>query len=100
MNTQKIIAAFDSHILKSGRQYYKDFYVGITNDVERRLFTEHNVHREGDWWIYACCDSESIARDVESHYLELGMRGGLGGGNGDGSAKYVYCYVVTLNTME
>lgn len=48
----EIIKDFDEHLTKSAKQNYSDFYVGITNDVERRLFQEHNVNRETMWWIY------------------------------------------------
>lgn len=39
---EEIIKDIDNHLQKSGKQYYSDFYVGITNDIERRLFEEHN----------------------------------------------------------
>lgn len=41
----QIVAEIDSHLEKSQKEFYSDFYVGITNDVERRLFTEHNVQK-------------------------------------------------------
>lgn len=42
-NFTQIVAEIDSHLEKSQKQYYSDFYVGITNDIDRRLFEEHNV---------------------------------------------------------
>lgn len=96
-----IIRDFDGHLQKSGRQYYNEFYVGVTTDVEQRLFTSHRVRRDGDWWVYALADTEEIAREVEKHYLEFGMRGKTGGGTGkDGDSWYVYCYGVTLHSVE
>lgn len=100
MKYEQIIRDFDAHINKSGRYTYGDFYVGITNNVERRLFEEHRVPREGHWWIYSPADSECIAREVEKHYLDCGMHGSFGGGKGDGSANIVYCYVISPNTVE
>lgn len=100
MEYNQIIKDFDAHIKKSGCSYYSDFYIGITNDVERRLFDEHRVPREGHWWIYSPADNEAVAREVEKHYLDYGMHGSFGGGKGDGTAKYVYCYVVSPNTVE
>lgn len=58
------------------------------------------MEREGQWWIYSPADTEDIACRVERHYLDFGMRGGPGGGNGDGKAIYVYCYVITRYTIE
>ncbi len=100
MTVQEIIKAIDDYIGKCGCHYYKDLYIGITNEPERRLFEEHRVDKEHDFWLYAQCDSEDVSREVEAHYLDLGMRGGKGGGAGDGSSQYVYCYVVTPNTIE
>ena len=76
----------------------KVMYIGITNDVERRLFNEHNVSKKGAWWIYREADSKDIAQAVEEYFLEKGMQGDTGGGNED--SVYVYCYEITNNTVE
>ena len=41
----QIIAAIDALLQKGTKQYYSYFYIGITDDVNRRLFTEHNVDK-------------------------------------------------------
>ena len=81
MTKDAIINDIEKHLSDSVKQYYRDFYVGITNDVNRRLFTDHNVDKDNDWWIYCKADSEEIARDVEKYYLELGMKGDTGCGS-------------------
>ncbi len=93
-----IIERIDEHLKNSGRRYYSDFYIGITNDPERRLFDEHNVKKDYMWWIYSKADNIEIARKVEKHYLDKGMRGGDGGG--DDTSVYVYCYTVSPTTIE
>ena len=95
---QTIVQEINDHLAKSGRQYYSDFYIGITNDVQRRMFDEHNVRRENSWWIYRTADSSEIARDVEKYFIDKGMRGGDGGG--DDSSTIVYCYAVGPTTVE
>lgn len=100
MGYDQIINDFDAHINRSGCTCYADFYIGITNNVDRRLFEEHRVPRKGSWWIYSPADNEEIARRVERHYLDCGMHGSFGGGNGEGSATCVYCYVISPNTVE
>lgn len=94
----QIIADINSHLKKSSKHYYSEFYIGITNDVERRLFNEHNVSKNGAWWIYREADSKDIAQAVEEYFLEKGMQGDTGGGNED--SVYVYCYEITNNTVE
>ena len=100
MTYDNIIKEFDAHMKKSGCRYYSDFYVGITNGARSRLFDEHHVDKDHQWWIFSAADNEDIARQVEQHYLKSGMRGSFGGGKGDGSAIYVYSYVVTPKTVE
>ena len=43
--TREIILDVESHLACSKKKYYSDFYIEITNDVDRRLFGEHNVER-------------------------------------------------------
>lgn len=94
----EIIKRFDEHLGKSGKRYYSEFYIGISNDAPKRLFEQHHVDKDNSWWIYTTAESSQIARKVERHYLDLGMRGGSGGG--DEGSNMVYCYVVTPTTSE
>lgn len=94
---QQIITDIEGHIQKSGYQY-RDWYVGITGDVEQRVHTDHNVPKSGHWLIYDRADSAASARRVEKHFLDRGCQGG--GGGGDDSSVWVYAYVVTSNTRE
>ncbi len=100
MTYENIVSDFDKHIKRSGCQYYNEFYVGITNDAEQRLFKKHRVDKNKQWWIFSPADNENIAREVEKHYLSFGMKGGTGGGNGNGDCKFVYCYVIAPYTIE
>lgn len=95
---EEIIKDIDNHLQKSGKQYYSDFYVGITNDVERRLFEEHNVNRETMWWIYRTANSKAVAQEIEAYYIAKGMQG-HGGGCADDS-QIVYCYAIGPTTYD
>lgn len=94
----QIIADINSHLQKSAKKFYSDFYVGITNDIERRLFEEHKVSKENAWWIYRVADTKAVAQAVEEYFLDKGMRGDTGGGTED--TTYVYCYEITNYTEE
>lgn len=95
---QTIKSDIEAHLSKSGRRYYSDFYIGITDNVERRMFKEHNVPREKTWWIYRTATNSDIAREVENYFLKKGMRGDNGGGND--KSNIVYCYAVSPTTVE
>ena len=95
---QTIVDEINDHLSKSGKRYYSEFYIGITNAVNRRLFKEHNVTKEKAWWIYRTAKDSVIAREVEKHFLDMGMRGNDGGGNEE--SNIVYCYAVSPTTVE
>lgn len=95
---EEIIKDINSHLEKSSKEYYSDFYIGITNDVERRMFGEHNVSKENAWWIWCEALDKAGAQEVEEYFLAKGMQGNTGGGNND--TIYVYCYEVTNYTVE
>lgn len=90
----EIIADINSFLSKIGG-HYSDYYVGITNDIERRLFNEHKVK---NCYIYRTGKTDEISRDVEKHYLDKGCKGGSGGGDED--SKIVYCYKITKDTEQ
>ena len=95
---QTIIDEIQKHLAKSGRRYYSDFYIGITNNVEQRMFKEHNVSKDNAWWIYRTAQTPDIAQEVEKHFLSYGMRGDHKGGNT--TSNIVYCYAVSPTTTE
>lgn len=100
MNTKtksEIVAEITAHISKSGSQY-SEWYSGIAADAESRLFDDHNVSREGAWWIYRKANSDDEAREAEAELLELGCKGG--GGGGDEDTVFVYAYKITSTTKE
>lgn len=93
---KKIADDIYSHL--NGDTNYKAYYIGITNNIDRRLFGEHNVSREYGWWIYCDAINKDHAQAVEEHFLEKGMKGDTGGGTSD--STWVYCYKITEKTIE
>lgn len=91
-------------IIKEVKQYFNfnentkflQYYFGITDDAERRLFTEHKVDRNNDCWIYCPANSKACAQEIEEYFLDLGMDGDTGGGNDD--TTIVYCYKKNAHT--
>ncbi len=84
------------HINNNGG-IFTDWYCGITDDIERRLFDEHNVSRNSKY-NYRRCYVDSIARKVEKALIDRGCEGGDGGGSN--KTVYVYIYRMTPNTEE
>ena len=99
LTAQQIADAIYEHLKKDvdGNNYGK-FYIGITNDIDRRLFGEHNVPRNGHWRIHHDAINKEHAQAVEEHFLAKGMKGDTGGGTDD--SVWVYCYKITNKTIE
>lgn len=73
------------------------WYVGIATDIEKRLFSEHNV-KKAESWTYGPANSENEARETEKELLaRLPFKGGPGGGD---KPLYVYAYKITPDTKE
>jgi hypothetical protein len=98
MQTQTISLSgeIDAYIQQSGVPN-SGWYVGITSDVEQRLFGDHNVSRSGVW-IHGRCPNATEARALEAAYHRAGCKGA--GGGGDSNAVYLYAYVITATTVE
>jgi len=76
MRESEIVEAIEKRVRGSKKFDYSIWTIGITNDPERRK-TEHG---DPTYWIAWKADTETNARNVESHFLEKGMKGGAGGG--------------------
>lgn len=87
---EEIIKDINAYFGLSSKTDYSKYYVGITCEVKRRLFTEHAVDKDKDGWIYRIANSKACAQEIEEHFLEKGMDGDTGGGNDD--STIVYCY--------
>lgn len=89
MTFQEIVDAINGHLTSSGLEY-GDCYVGITKDIQSRLFGDHKVPEKDHWRIHKTADSDDIARDVEVHFQNLGMKGDTGGGGQTSNIVYAY----------
>jgi len=86
MNYIEIVKAIND---KVGSSSYSIWTIGVTDYPNTRK-TQHESDSENvKQWSQWKTDSEKVGRDVEKHFLDLGMEGGSGGG---GEAGYVYVF--------
>ncbi len=64
---------------------YSLWTIGVTDDPSRR----RQEHGNPKYWHQWDADTEQQARNVESYFLNKGMKGGTGG---MGKADYVYIF--------
>jgi hypothetical protein len=74
---------------------YREWYVGVAANPDKRLFEGHNVSQEGGAWIYRDAGSGSMARIIEAIFHKKGCKGGQGGTD---NPHYVYAYRMTRTT--
>ena len=94
---KQIIKDIRSYMTKRGGDM-DDWYVGIAAKPTERLFDDHSVDKDNGAWIWRRASSDSVARDIEKHFLDKGAQGGTGGGDEDSTA--VYAYKITWGTRE
>lgn len=73
---------------------FSNWYVGVTSDPVRRLFTDHSVRQDSRSWIYQQVPTSHDARAVERALLRLGCQGGTGGGSE--ASNYVYAFKLVV----
>ena len=66
------------------------WYVGVADDVQGRLFDEHQVHYRNDAWIYRTASTDMEAQRVVEYFLEYGLDGGKGGRRPGSPMVYAY----------
>lgn len=96
MNKDQIIREISDYI-KSKGGFPNEWYVGITNNAEDRLFKEHNVDKEKGVRIWRTANTEDEARQIERYFLEA-VRTDGGPGGGSHAARQVYAYKKTWRT--
>jgi hypothetical protein len=96
VTADQIVKDVLTHAAKAGP--YTRWYAGIASNPRTRLFSDHKVHEENDWWIIREATNESTARVAENSLHANGFDGA--GGGGSKSTIYVYAYRKSAHTVE
>lgn len=79
-------------------KYYSEFYIGIAADPVDRLTNGHGVDETVPNIYWNTPLHTSIIRQIETHFLNKGTKGGSGGG--DYLTRYIYAYKITPKTRQ
>lgn len=88
MNMKGIALAIAELVNSSGYPY-KNWTIGVTDDPDRRRNEHRTIGRRVLWWHHWDADDERIARVVERHFQQMGMKSDVGA---RGRPGYVYVY--------
>jgi hypothetical protein len=77
---------------------YEEWYVGVTDDVVKRVFGEHGVSEKPgkNSFVTRRMSSHEVAREVAKLYMDRGCKGQVGPLGDD--RDMVYAYRMTSNT--
>ena len=71
---------------------YDLWTIGITNDLARRKKDHRRDGKDVTKWHEYEADTLRVARNVEKHFRDKGMDGGLGGNVDENKTVYVYIF--------
>ncbi|NPV02224.1 MAG: hypothetical protein HPY53_12685 [Brevinematales bacterium] len=91
-----IINGIETFIRKNGGDF-GSWYVGITDDADKRLFVEHHVNEDSNNWTYYTADSHDEALEIEDYFMSMKRTDGEHGDGEDG-ADMVYAYKKSVST--
>lgn len=89
VSKEEVIRTYENLIGMDGSDY-NEWYIGITNDIERRLYAEHSVRQYIDKYDYNLVTSGEVASEIEMYFLEKGCDGHQGGTRP--SSRWIYIY--------
>ncbi len=89
MKDKEIVAAIEDRVMSAKTKDYSIWTIGITDDPDRRKSEHESDGENTKHWKQWRADTAAIARDVEKHLIDKGMKGGPGG---RGSPNYVYIF--------
>jgi hypothetical protein len=78
---------------KVGSTESKIWRIGLTHDLtERKAYWRDTKDESVKFWSDWTADSLSDAQDIESHFINIGMKGGTGGDLSARKTTYVYVF--------
>lgn len=85
-----IVAAINT---KMGGTAYNIWRIGLTHDpADRKTYWAETEKQSTTYWSQWQADSLSDAQDIESHFINKGMKGGTGGDLSARRTVYVYVF--------
>ena len=91
----KITKAIVQKTIASKNYVAQDFFVGLTDNPTKRLFSEHKVDKNDGLYVYYKANSTEEAQKAFDELFTLDMNGITAV-----EGEYVYCYHINGITVE
>jgi len=69
---ESIIKTIETHMLRF-KVNPNSWYVGITNNIRKKLFEEIGVSEQNDNWIYITTENNDSAKEIKKQLLSNGL---------------------------
>ena len=97
-SVQQIKYEFLAYMKEFGGSF-NQWYVGVANNPEQVLFSQHNVDREKDYWIFKPALSFRATTTVLQYFREKLKTDGADVGVGSDEMTYVYTFKKSATTI-
>jgi hypothetical protein len=87
---QEIITDIKTYITGNGGDF-SEWYVGVCNDVNKRLSAVHKLNPKLDKWVFRTAPTSAIAKEIEYYFVKILGADGASAGSSDLNDK-VYAY--------
>lgn len=81
MKKEDIIKAIEARVMRTKKQNFSIWVIGITDNLERRKEEHEGKGQNTKYWQSWKADNEFDARYIEKYFIRKGMKGGTGGGD-------------------
>lgn len=88
---------------------YSDYYIGITKDLERRLYESNSIlmehisdgkYTQGNPYYSSEAESRNDAYEIETYFQAKGMLGFNPAGKGNEESKFIYCFKTDKDNQD
>ncbi|OHD53578.1 MAG: hypothetical protein A2Y33_06555 [Spirochaetes bacterium GWF1_51_8] len=93
---EAIIKGVEKLIRENGGDY-GSWYIGISDDADKSLFSDHHVHEDNDPWAFYTAESHEEAFEIEDYFKSVRRTDGGRGGE-DQKADMLYAYKKSVRT--
>ena len=77
---------------------YPSWYIGIANDIKKKLFEHHNVNDQNGKWIYITVPSNSDAKEIKKYFEERLVS--IDNEDDDDNGLIVFAYKINTATKQ
>ncbi len=98
MSYDEIVSTITMHIRKNcSSMEFRSFFIGCAEDEQKDIKDYHHVTEEDNLLIICKADSLEDASNIKRIFMMLGM---IGNFDHKMNGIYVYCYKISMNTVE